>query len=210
MAALYGVPTMLRGFGPLELPPERAGLLTHGAVLASYAHPEVGSPTLRGRFVRTALLCDTIPPPPDDVGEIPEVSEDAVTLRERLAEHRENPSCAGCHARMDPIGLALENFDGIGAYRETENGAVIDASGELDGAEYDDAAGLGNALADHPDLMTCFVRNFYRYATGHIETPGETRSILLLARDFEDSGFIKALLTELLMSEGFRTAGEPQ
>ncbi len=111
---------------------------------------------------------------------------------------------------MDPIGLALENFDGVGVWRDLENGATIDPSGELDGVAYADGVGLGETLSEHPRLLECMVRNLYRYATGHIETAGEARSIYLLARDFEEEGLVRALLAELLMSEGFRTAGAPQ
>ncbi|MFK8003073.1 MAG: DUF1588 domain-containing protein [Polyangiales bacterium] len=211
VAALYGLEAGdSRGFNRSELPANRRGLLSHGAVLARHAHAESSSPTLRGKFVRVALLCQTIPPPPDDVGELPEPSTDAPTRRERLAAHRENLACAGCHNLMDPIGLALENFDGIGAWRDTENGAVIDASGELDGTSYSGAVGLGQAVGEHPYLMECLVRNFYRYAGGHIETPGEALTIFELTRSFEGDGFIRDLLVELMLSEGFRTAGEPQ
>lgn len=211
VAALYGLePGDTDGFSRSELPPNRRGLLSHGAVLARHAHAESSSPTLRGKFVRVALLCQTIPPPPDDVGELPEPSPDAPTRRERLAAHRENLACAGCHNLMDPIGLALENFDGVGGWRDTENGAEIDASGELDGVTYTNAVGLGQAVGEHPYLMECLVRNFYRYVGGHIETTGEARTIYDLTRSFEGHGFIRDLLVELMLSEGFRTAGEPQ
>lgn len=211
VAELYGIEgTDSLAFARAELPDNRRGILSHGAVLARHAHSEASSPTLRGKFVRVSLLCQTIPPPPDDVGELPEPSPDLPTRRERLASHRENMACAGCHNLMDPIGLALENYDGIGAWRDTENGAVIDASGELDGTTYTDAVGLGQAVGEHPNLMECLVRNFYRYAGGHIETAGETRTILQLKRSFEESGFVRDLLVELVLSEGFRTAGDPQ
>ncbi len=212
VAALYGVsvPDEPASYPSVDLDDRRGGLLTHGAVLARHSHGEATSPTLRGKFVRTFLLCQTIPPPPDDVGELPEPNADALTLRERLASHRENPACANCHALMDPIGLALENFDGVGAFRETENGVDIDASGELDGETYPDAIGLGQALSTHEDLADCFVRNLYRHTTGHIETPGERRTIMLLQRGFEEEQQITDLLVELVMSEGFRTVGEAE
>lgn len=210
VAALYGVDDVGADAELVSLPTGRQGLLGQAAFLARYSHAEKSSPTRRGLFVRTGLLCQSIPPPPDDVGELPEPSPDVPTARDRLAEHRENASCAGCHAQMDPIGLALENFDGVGVWRDLENGATIDPSGELDGVAYADGVGLGETLSEHPRLLECMVRNLYRYATGHIETAGEARSIYLLARDFEEEGLVRALLAELLMSEGFRTAGAPQ
>lgn len=218
VAALYGVDLSEVDLSEVDgadaelvsLPTGRQGLLGQAAFLARYSHAEKSSATRRGLFVRTGLLCQSIPPPPDDVGELPEPSPDLPTARDRLTEHRENASCAGCHAQMDPIGLALENFDGVGVWRDQENGATIDPSGELDGVAYPDAVGLGETLSEHPRLLECMVRNLYRYATGHIETLGEARSIYLLAKDFEEDGLVRALLSELLMSEGFRTAGAPQ
>lgn len=193
----------------VETAAARAGLLTHPATLARHSHAEASSPTLRGKFVRTSLLCQSVPAPPDDVGELPEPNADAPTMRERLESHRTNPACASCHAFLDPIGLALEQFDGVGVFRETENGARIDPTGELDGVLYDDAAGLGRAVADHPELMSCLVRNLYRTATGRIETLGEERTIALLTRDLERDRLLRTLLVELLMSEGFRVAEAP-
>ena len=106
-----------------------AGILTNHA-LASRT-----SPTLRGVFVRERILCQDIPPPPPNVDvnlAEPAPGAEAQTTRERLAEHRENPVCAGCHAFFDPIGLSFEHYDGIGAYRDTENGLPIDASADED------------------------------------------------------------------------------
>src|SRR5690606_29643853 len=147
-----------------------------------------------GKFVREALLCQSIPAPPANVGELPEPSPELPTMRERLREHRENPACAGCHSVMDPIGLGLENFDAIGAFRGRENGAIIDPSGELDGALFDDARGLGEALAEHPQITTCLVRNLYRYGSGHVETRGEEPTIQELAGAFAASPQLDMLL----------------
>ncbi|MCA9544966.1 MAG: DUF1592 domain-containing protein, partial [Myxococcales bacterium] len=137
LAALYGVPAGAPdGFAEVVLPADgpRVGLLGHASVLMANAHATASSATRRGSFIRKALLCDVIPPPPADVDTtLPEPEEGLLTLRERLAEHAANPTCAGCHAIMDPIGLGLEQFDGVGRFRTTENGGVIDPSGELDG-----------------------------------------------------------------------------
>ena len=212
LATIYGLePPGTGAFEQVMLPADgmRAGILGQAAVLARNSHPTVSSPTLRGKFVRQVLLCQEIPAPPADVGELPEPSPDAPTMRERLAAHRENAACAGCHALMDPIGLGLENFDGIGVFRTTENDVTIDPSGELDGVYFADARELGVALRDHPDLGECLVRNLYRFATGHIETRGEEVSILHLVDGFEDDYAIRSLLVDVVLSEGFRYAGEP-
>jgi hypothetical protein len=209
LANLYGVTPPESGFEAVELPTgdARAGLLGQGAILALFSHGHASSPTLRGKFVRETLLCQSIPAPPDDVGELPEPDPTLPTMRDRLAIHRENPSCATCHNLTDPIGLALENFDAIGAYRETENDVRIDPSGELDGVPFADARGLGEALANHPQLSNCLVRNVYRFSTGHVESRGEQPTIDLLAESFDESSDLKALLVDLVTSDGFRYAG---
>ncbi len=213
LARLYGVAEPAAGeWAEVTLPSggARAGLLGHGSVLAVTGHSHASSPTLRGKFVREALLCQSIPPPPMDVGELPEPSPELPTMRERLAAHRENPACASCHTFMDPIGLGLENFDAIGAYRETENGARIDPTGELDEIAFDDARGLGEALASHPRLTGCLVRNLYRYTTGHVETSGEEPTLAALTTTFDADSSVRELLVELVSSDGFRYAGEPR
>jgi len=212
LAALYGVPARTEpGFAQVELPADgaRGGILGEGHILALLSHASATSPTVRGKFVREALLCQSIPPPPPDVGELPEPSPDLPTMRERLREHRENPACATCHAVTDPIGLGLENFDAIGAFRERENGALIDPSGELDGTSFADARGLGEALRDHPDLTRCLVRNLYRYSSGHVETTREARMLDRVALGFEDEG-LRTLMVEIVSSSGFRLTSEAE
>ena len=100
------------------------GLLGAGALLTAYALPQRSSPTARGKFVAEALLCRSVPPPPPEVDTTlgTPMADPNATLRERLELHRSNAACAACHALMDPIGLGLEQFDGIGAYRETDHG----------------------------------------------------------------------------------------
>jgi hypothetical protein len=212
LAAIYGVEAPGTGFARVMLPEDgmRVGLLGQAAFLARQAHSTASSPTLRGKFVRQTLLCQTIPPPPDDIGELPEPSPDLPTMRERLAEHRTNDACATCHALTDPIGLGLENFDGMGAFRLTENDAMINASGDLDGMPFTDASDLGAAVGSHPELGPCLVRNLYRYATGHIETDGEEVVIRALAGSFSEEARLRQLLLEIVMSDGFRFTGGAQ
>ena len=117
LAAIYNVPAPTRdGFGETVLPTTdmRRGLLGQVSVLALQSHPINNSPTLRGKFIRNVLLCHTIPPPPADVDtSIPEPSGEAPTLRDRVQEHLQDPTCAGCHQITDPIGLAMEHFDAL-------------------------------------------------------------------------------------------------
>jgi hypothetical protein len=112
---------------------------------------------------------------------------------------------------MDPIGLAFENFDAIGAFRVQENGATIDASGEFDGVRFEDAIGLGEALRDHPALGPCLVKSLFRYAVGREPTLNEEPFLESLQARFASSGYeVPNLLRELIMSEGFRMTSGPR
>jgi len=215
LAALYGIEAPVPGgFGEAFLLDEeqRGGLLGRAALLSIYAHATVNSPTLRGRFVRARLMCQDVPPPPEGVvTELPEPPEGVVmTLRDRLAIHREDRLCAGCHDVMDPIGFALEHFDPIGRVRDNDNGLPIDATGFLEGRNFDGAVELGDVLAENPAFIDCMTRRLYRYATGHLETAGELGVILDLRRAFVASGHrFDDLLVELVLSDGFRYASAP-
>ena len=211
LAALYNVRIPnAEGFSPIMLPADgtRAGLLGHGSILALYAHPVSTSVTRRGAFVRERLLCHQIPPPPADVDpSIPEASE-GETLRQRVRKHLEDPACASCHLVTDPIGLGLENFDGIGAWRTHDNGGLIDASGTLDGEFFVDARGLGRTLRNHRDLPTCLNDFLYRYAMGHSVTGGEQPVVDWLAVVFAAEGYsVQELMLRLVTSEAFLTVG---
>ena len=213
MGSLYGVEApSLTSFAEVELPASglRRGLLGHASLLALYAHPTSSSPTLRGKFVRQVLLCATIPSPPANVNTaLPDPQVAGPTLRDRLAAHESLPFCAACHKAMDPIGLGLENFDGLGQMRMKDNGASIDASGDLDGAHFTSPVELGADVAAHPDLGPCLVRQLVRYASAAPETPGEDAEIARLAYDFADQGNrLPSLLRAVALSPAFRTATE--
>lgn len=135
----------------VELPEDshRGGLLGMGAVLAVSSYPHRTSPVLRGQWILDTLLGAPAPPPPPDVPELPESKEgaDPQTLRERLEQHRENPQCASCHVRMDPLGFGLENYDVLGRWRTEESGRPIDSRGKLpDGTEFEGPEGLKKVL----------------------------------------------------------------
>jgi hypothetical protein len=166
------------------------------------------SATLRGKFVRTALLCHAVPPPPADVDtSLPEPSGDMPTLRDRVGEHLSNPDCAVCHNILDPIGLGLERFDGIGKFRLTENDVKIDPSGELDGEVWQSARELGEIISRHPSLPGCLTRHLYRYATGMSEDKADRPLIDELTRAFADARYrLVPLLRHIVLSDGFRFA----
>ena len=187
LAALYGVPIPIRQemggrvpWVPYEYPENhiRVGLLGQATFLSLFSHPGASSPTLRGKAVREHLLCQTIPPPPGDVDFSLVRDTDNLefrTVRDRLTEHRDNPTCAGCHMLMDPIGLALEVFDASGVYRTVENGAPIDTSGEWLGQEYDDVRELARMLKEDPTLTSCLVQRAYNYGTAREPTRAEVQ-----------------------------------
>lgn len=166
-APLYGLSAEDAATGWVSMPPERAGILTTAGFLALHAYPGKTSPALRGLFVRKQLLCFDIPPPPADVVTVlPPRGTALLTTRQLVAIHQTSPSCAGCHAHMDPIGLALETFDAVGQHRTTEHDQPIDPSGELDGVPFDDALGLGVALAEHPEMPSCVASHVVARANG--------------------------------------------
>ncbi|MBC8070721.1 MAG: DUF1592 domain-containing protein [Deltaproteobacteria bacterium] len=216
LATLYGLPNPEQYGDTLTqvtLPPEqlRGGIMGQAGLLSLLAHATTTSPTYRGKFVRQQLLCQSIPAPPNDVETtLPDPTE-FHTARERLEQHMTDPTCAGCHKVMDPIGLGLENYDGIGRFRTEEPGGyAIDASSDLDGVPFAGAQQLGAALKDNADASHCLVRNLFRHGTGHIEVAGEMTAIADLDAAFEEEGYrVQALLVELAASPGFRMVGVP-
>lgn len=200
------------GWAPYEMPADsgRAGILTHVSFLTLHAHPARSSPTLRGHALREVFLCQKVPPPPPDVDfSLLEDAGDVPTARERLNIHASNPSCAGCHKITDPMGLALEHFDGAGRYRDSENGATIDASGDLDGAAFTTAVELGQAMREHPGLPTCLVQRMYSYATGGAVRPREPMVEALNQRFSRADYRVKSLLHDIAMSDALHRVVEP-
>ena len=213
LAAVYNVRApALEGFGETDLPADggRRGFLGQISFLAPNSHATSTSATRRGIFVRQVLMCQTVLPPPANLNtSIPEVSKDAPTLRDRVAIHLTDPYCAGCHNSMDKVGLGFENFDAVGGWRRTENDAVIDASGDLDGESFENAWELSGLLAESERFPRCLTKTLYQYANGHAEGEGEEEMISWLAEDFARSDHsVKALMRSLALSEGFATAGE--
>ncbi|MEM9209328.1 MAG: DUF1592 domain-containing protein [Pseudomonadota bacterium] len=207
LGALYETPT-LDGWNRYRFPDNsvRQGLLTHASFLAAHSHSVRSSPTLRGQALRELFLCQVVPPPPPNVDfSALEDAGDVPTARERLDVHNKNPSCAGCHLITDPIGLSLENFDGAGRFRETENGAELDITGELDGVFYDTVAGLTTALREHPKLPYCLVNRLYAYGTGGPVSLRDDRGVLTSLTDrFSQQGYrLPGLLREIALSGPF-------
>jgi hypothetical protein len=218
LAKVYGLPGITgTALQKVTLPANgpRAGFLGQASFLARGSHADSGSPTRRGKFIREVLLCTAVPSAPPDVNttfpvDVP--GAPPTTTRQKLEKHRTaGSSCAACHSFMDPIGLGLENFDGIGAYRTMEAGQAIDASGSLDGVNFTDARGLSAALKNHKDLASCLARGLLRYTIAHIETTGEQPVVDALAQQFARDGYqFRSLVASVVASASFRYTGAPQ
>ena len=213
LAALYGVTAAgasAVAFVPVELPESgpRAGVLTLGAFLTMNAHPTETSPTRRGKYVRERVLCLPVPPPPGNVNLNLDDKMDAGprTLRQRLEEHRKNPSCAGCHALMDPPGFLFEKFDSIGVYRTVVDGLPVDTASDIDGVPYSDARDLGKRLAADPLVPQCIVKQLYRHANARLDESGDDKALRDLGEQFAQNGYrFRDLLVALVSSDAFRT-----
>jgi hypothetical protein len=190
---------------------DRAGYLSQASFLTHQSNSLRNSPTKRGRFVQQSVLCNEIPPPPPDVDPtLPPIPDDA-TLREILDMHKEQEGCT-CHQSTDPIGFAFEYYDAIGAYRTTENGQPIDASGSVEGlGEWNNAAEFAALLAEDPRVSTCLIQNLIRGQIGHKETPGETEAIFALDEEFAADAFsVRELLADFPLSPLFQYVDEPR
>jgi hypothetical protein len=152
--------------------PNRRGILGQGSVLMLTSVADRTSPVLRGKWVMEVLLGSPPPPPPPNVPTFDESSASdggrLLTVRERMEQHRKNPTCNSCHRVIDPLGLALENFDVTGQWRIRDSGNPVDATGDLyDGTKMDGPVGLRNALLKHMDVITLsFTENLMTYALG--------------------------------------------
>jgi hypothetical protein len=222
LAKHYGVPNVYGShFRRVILPDEtRRGLLGKGAVLMVTSHPHRTSPVIRGKWVLENILGAPPPPPPDVVPPFQEETEAArpKSVRERLELHRRNPACAGCHRMIDPAGLALENFDAVGAWRTRDGGTrgtPVDASGQLvDGTRVDGVVALRQALMREPDIFVSTVtEKLMTYALGRGLTASDMPAIRTIVRDArrEDYRF-SAIVLGIVRSAPFqmRSAGEGQ
>ena len=174
LAKHYGIPNIQGShFRRVTFAPDspRGGLLGQGSILAVTSYATRTSPVLRGKWVLENLLSAPPPPPPPDVPALktdgPEPGK-TLTMREAMIQHRANPACAGCHARMDPIGFSMENFDALGKWRDRDAGVAIDASGLLpEGTKFDGIPGLRKMLLEHSDEYVATVtEKLLMYAVG--------------------------------------------
>jgi mono/diheme cytochrome c family protein len=196
----------------------RWGLLGKGAVLMSAAYPNRTSPVLRGSFILTYI--EGVPPaqPPKGVPALDEKdigTTKALTVRQLMAKHRSNPSCSACHAVMDPLGFALENFDATGMWRDKDRfaGTAIDSAGELpDGTKINGPDDLRNALLRRPDqFVQTFTEALLTYAMGRTHDYYDMPTVREIVRDTAAKDYkFSAIVTEVVKSDQFKMRRVPQ
>jgi hypothetical protein len=214
VARHYGIPNISGPtFRRVALPDERRGILGHGSVLTLTSIPDRTSPVMRGKWVMEVLLGSPPPPPPPNVPAL-EATKAAeagkmLSVRQRMESHRANPACSSCHRMIDPLGLALENFDVTGRWRIRDGESAVDARGDLyDGTKMDGPQGLREALMKQKDaLLLSFTESLMTYALGRrVETddmPAVRRIIRgAAAREHRISAFIQGVVN----SDAFRMA----
>ena len=233
LAALYGVPGVSGvGLRRVTLPPEsvRGGFLTQGAVLKVTANGTTTSPVVRGAWVMSRILGQPPPPPPPSVPAVESDIRGATTIREQLAQHRSEESCAACHRKIDPPGFALENFDVMGAWRDHyrsvgdgvpvagighhgqyftfRTGPAVDASGEMsDGRAFADIRSFrANLLTDEAVIARNLAQQLAVYATGSPVRFADRETIAQIVARAEPSGYgVRSLVHELIQSDLFQT-----
>ena len=216
LGPIYDIPVSKSGWYIHEFPENdpRSGLLTQASLLALHSHPGRTSPTLRGVGTLEILLCQKTPPPPPDVNfsVVQDVNNPTLkTTRERLQAHLTNEQCATCHRATDPIGLALEQFDGAGTFRTTERGDRIDVSGKFERQDFNGAAELGKILRQSPRVSSCLVSSVWRYANGRDPGPADAADVEAMKRRFTDDGYrVTALMRTIALDPEFYAYSRPQ
>ena len=170
----------------------RGGILGQGTVLMATSYPDRTAPVVRGFWVLDSLLGMPPPPPPPDIPDLKTVTDDGrpLSMRAQMEKHRENPSCAVCHVRMDPLGFSLENFDALGRWRESSGGVRVDAASTFpDGTPIDGVAGLRAFIVKHQDsYVQTFVAKMLTYALGRHLDYRDQPVVRAIARDAGASG----------------------
>ncbi len=219
LARHYGIPGVLgTDFQMVHYPDEtRRGILGHGSILTLTSHANRTSPVLRGKWVMEVLLGSPPPPPPPNVPALEE-GEDAadgrfLSVRERMEIHRANPACASCHNVIDPIGLAFENFDVTGAWRNRDQGTPVDTEAELfDGSQVSGVGGLRDAIMSRPEVFyRIFTENMMAYALGRRVEYFDQPAIRQITRDAaKDDYRLSAFVLGVVNTPGFRSSRAAQ
>lgn len=188
---------------------QRGGLLTQASVLTVTSNPTRTSPVKRGRWVLEQMLGAPPPPPPPDVPELAEGDKAQLTgsLRQRMEQHRANPACANCHAKMDPIGFAFESYDAIGAFRQKDGDFPIETAGTLtDGKSFQGAEELKTILKERRTQFTrCLTEKLLTYALGRGLEHYDRRPVLKIQESLAKNDYkFSTLFVEIVQSDPFR------
>ena len=216
IAKHYGIPNVTGNeFRRVTVPDYRRGLLGHGSVLVLTSVADRTSPVMRGKWVMEVLLGSPPPPPPPNVPALEATSAAAagklLSTRERMEEHRKNPACASCHRVIDPIGLALENFDPTGKWRIKDNEVAVDSAGVLyDGTKIEGPAGLRDALLKHQDVfLETFTENLMTYALGRRVEYYDMPTVRAIVRDAAQHDYrLSSFVLGIVGSPAFRMRAE--
>ncbi len=188
---------------------KRAGLIMQGSILTTTSFPTRTSPVKRGQWVMEKILCTPPPPPPDNVPALEAtVVPPGSSVRTKLDAHIANPNCSGCHAVMDPIGFGFEHFDGIGAWRDMDGMAVIDATGKLpDGTTFDGALSLAAALRQTggSNIAACATQKVFAYSIGRDPVAADDCQLSQLRTSFVGTNYnMRSLIMKMVASDTFR------
>ena len=189
--------------------PRRGGVVTMASTLTVTSNPTRTSPVKRGKWVLEEILGTPPPPPPPGVSDLPDAKPGgkATSVRARLEQHRSNPDCAACHARLDPLGFGLENFDAVGAFRDGDGGQPIDSSGVLpNGPSFRGPVELKAVLLTRqPAFARCFTEKLMTYALGRgLEDADRCVVAAIAARVMSDGGRVGGVVTAIVHAEAFQ------
>jgi hypothetical protein len=212
LAKHYGIPNVYGSrfrrvnFGPDSV---RGGLLRQGSVLTVTSYATRTSPVIRGKWVLDNILGIPPPPPPASVPALKEKTGGGkdLSIREKMAQHRDNPACSGCHQLMDPVGFSFENYDAVGRWRTVDDGKQIDVAGSLpDGTKFEGLSGLQKALLARPDaFVNRLTEKLLTYALGRGVEPYDAPSIRKIVRESETQDFrFSALIAGIVNSTPFQ------
>jgi hypothetical protein len=217
VARHYGIPNVSGDeFRKVVLPENRRGVLGQGSVLLLTSVADRTSPVQRGKWVMQVLLGSPPPPPPPNVPTLEETKDAeggrALSVRERMEAHRKNPACNSCHRVIDPLGLALENYDVTGRWRNFDHGVPVDPNGDLyDGTKVEGPAGLRQALLSHEEtLWRTFTENLMTYALGRQLEPYDMPTVRAIVRDAATQDYrMSAFIQGVVRSSAFRMMQVP-
>jgi len=218
LAKHYGIPNVTgSAFRRVQTPEYRRGIFGHGSILTLTSNADRTSPVQRGKWVMEVLLGSPPPPPPPNVPLLDDVKAaiggKMLSTRERMEEHRKNPACTSCHRVIDPLGLALENFDATGAWRIKDNEVPVDSVGDLyDGTKMEGPAGLRQAMMKHSDVfLLSFTENLMTYALGRRVEYSDMPAIRAILRDAaKNNNRMSSFVLGVVNSAAFRMANAEQ